>query len=203
MGDVPFISWLVPGMLAWFYIADALSNGVAAIVNSPHLVTKVVFPVKLLPIAHVLAPMFVHLFLMLVLLLYLFFAGRGSTIFWPQLLYYLGCSCVLCIAISYFTSACMVFTRDIASVVGVGLQMFFWATPIFWNPAMLEGTKLEFLSLSPINYVVSGYRDSLLSGVGFWEKPLETAVFWAFTLPCLFLGIVLFKRMRPHFADVL
>ncbi len=51
--------------------------------------------------------------------------------------------------------------------------------------------------------VTEGYRDALLNQRWVWERPLETAVFWGITLTVLVVGAVVFRRLRPHFADVL
>ena len=52
-------------------------------------------------------------------------------------------------------------------------------------------------------YIVSGYRDSLINKVWFWQHPALTAYFWAFTLIMFWLGRRVFGRLRVHFADVL
>jgi ABC-type polysaccharide/polyol phosphate export permease len=106
-------------------------------------------------------------------------------------------------SIALLTATLMVFVRDVMNIVGVILQLLFWATPIFWDPAMIAGTKFRWLLLSPFNYVLQGYRDSLFGGIFFWAKPQATLVFWAFTLLLSLFSVVLYKRTRPHFVDVL
>ena len=51
--------------------------------------------------------------------------------------------------------------------------------------------------------VVVGYRDSMIMGNGFWQRPGLTLYFWAATLLLLLGGLKVFKRLRPHFSDVL
>ena len=52
-------------------------------------------------------------------------------------------------------------------------------------------------------YIVSGYRDSLIDKVWFWQKPLLTLYFWAFTVIIFLVGRRVFTKLRVHFADVL
>ena len=203
MGDISFINWLVPGMLVWFFMSDSLINACFAIMENSHLVTKVVFPVYILPPAKILAALPVHVLLMSIVLILLTYEGSGTVSTWWQLVYYLFCASILCAAISFITSACMVFIRDTVQIVGAAVQVLFWATPIFWNPALLTTPKVKLLLFSPFNYVVQGYRDALFNAVSFWEKPVETTVFWVVTLFLVALGVVIFSRTRPHFADVL
>lgn len=203
IGQVSFIHWLVPGMLSWFYMSESIASGCFAIVENRHLITKMVFPVETLPVTKIVSGLPVHVLLMIIFLGILL--GNSSVTYdaWWQLFYYLFCAFSLCVALSYITSACMVFIQDTSQVVGVFLQIFFWATPIFWNPAILHTSKARILLLSPFNYVIQGYRDALFGGVNFWEKPLETGVFWGITLLLAGSGWLLFRRTRPHFADVL
>jgi ABC-type polysaccharide/polyol phosphate export permease len=48
-----------------------------------------------------------------------------------------------------------------------------------------------------------GYRDSIIYGIGFWEKPVELLYFWVTTIVILIIGAVMFRRLRPHFEEVL
>ena len=45
-------------------------------------------------------------------------------------------------------------------------------------------------------YIVAGYRDSLINKAGFWEQPGMTIVLFI-------IGTKIFKKLKPHFADVL
>ena len=62
---------------------------------------------------------------------------------------------------------------------------------------------LRVFMLNPMYYVTNGYRDSLIYGIPFWQRPGLTAWFWAVTLAMLLLGRLAFKRLRPHFADLI
>jgi ABC-type polysaccharide/polyol phosphate export permease len=203
MGNVSFDQWLIPAMLAWFFMSEILASGVIAIIENSHLVSKMQFPLWLLPPAKILSGLPVHLVLMFGFLVYMVAVGDGTPGYWVQLGYYLCCACMLGLGIIYFSCAVQVFVRDMSAIVGVVIQILFWATPIFWDPKRMEGGPVEFLLYSPFNYIITGYRDSLFGGVAFWNRPMEGAVFWLTTLLFLAIGIQVFRKSRPHFADVL
>ena len=203
VGTVSFVDWLVAGMLAWFFVSEGLGSGVGVIMDYPYLVTKMKFPVRLLIPARLCAAMPVHFLLMIIFMLVLAFGENRPFLCWLQLPYYFFCACVLVFSITIFTCAAQVFIRDIANVVGVFLQIFFWVTPLFWDPAFVKDTPFSVMLYSPFNYIVSGYRDALVHGVNFWNKPFETLFFWVATAICFYIGYKVFKRSRPHFADVL
>jgi len=204
MESVGFVYWLIPGLLIWFYVSEAIGKSVGVIVEHSYLVTKMQFPLRMLVVARILACLPVHCTLMLLFLVAAYMAG-GLTLswYWLQCVYYLLCACVLALGISLITSAVNVFIRDATNMVAVMLQILFWATPLFWDAQLIAKSRLSFLLYSPFNYIVSGYRDSLFREIGFWARPWETLVFWIAATFFIVAGTMLFRRLKPHFADVL
>lgn len=203
VGNASYVSWLITGMLAWSFVLETLSCGINAIVENSHLVTKIRFPLRLLVMVKVVSAMPVHILLMFIFMLIMAVQGIGSFIYWIQLPYYFFCATVLTLGINYFSGSAQVFTKDVGSVMGVFLQALFWATPIFWRTDLIANSKFSFLLYSPFAYIITGYRDSLFDAIPFWQRPIETAIFWTITLTVFFLGMFFFQRVRPHFADVL
>ena len=201
--DVPFFIWLMSGMIPWFFISDALTTGVNSIVSNDFLVKKVSFRVSILPLVTIGSSLIIHItlviFLMLVFLLY----GFSPSIYWLQLPYYIICSVLLVLGISWMTSAVMVFVKDIGHFMGVVIQIGFWATPIFWNINSVPEKYQYLVKLNPAFYIVEGYRDSLINHTWFWENSSVTFYFLSISSAIFILGAIIFKRLRPHFGDVL
>lgn len=203
--EVPFVLWLVAGMVPWFFFSDALSGGTRALLDYSYLVKKVVFNIDVLPIIKVISSLFVHLFFVAFSLL--LFSGYRyfPDLYTLQIVYYSFCMFILVMGISYATSAVVVFFRDLNQVINIILQVGVWVTPIMWNiEAMdLNPILIGVLKLNPLYYIVLGYRDALINKVAFWQHPELTIYFWVFTILFLFLGTYIFKKLRSHFADVL
>ena len=62
---------------------------------------------------------------------------------------------------------------------------------------------IKLFKLNPMYYIVTGYRDSMLGHVWFWNHWGWTVYFWIVTVVLFALGSWIFKRLKPHFADVL
>jgi len=132
-GDTPFFLWLMSGMIPWFFISNALTAGTNAVVSNSFLVKKVAFRVSILPLVPIGSAFLIHLGLIVFLVLMFMLYGFTPSIYWVQLPYFILCSTVLILGISWFTSAVRVFIKDIGNFMAVILQIGFWATPIFWN----------------------------------------------------------------------
>jgi ABC-type polysaccharide/polyol phosphate export permease len=196
--------WLLAGLLPWYFISDGLVGGASAITEKPWLIKKLVFDVKILPLVRILSAFAVHLVLLTLALIIVLLPSGLVGLHFLQLGYFMFCSIALVTAIALSSSAVCVFARDMANVMALVVQFGFWLTPIFWDP----GTKYPWLSkiimLNPFNYIVVGYRNSLvINDYWFWQAPRELAIFWATTGGLLIIGVFIFARLRPVFADLL
>ena len=203
VGDYPFILWLIAGMLPWFFFAETLSTATNSILANNFLVKKVVFRVSLLPIISILTTLIVHLFFILFMFGMFIYYGYSPDIYWIQIFYYLFALIILLLGLSWITSSVVVFFRDLGQIIAMVIQFGFWLTPIFWSIGMIPQKYHWLLKLNPIYYIIQGYRDSLINHKWFWEHPVMTIYYWIVTIAIFIVGSLIFKRLRPHFADVL
>lgn len=202
----PFILWLISGMIPWFFFADALNQATYSVTSYNYLVKKVVFRVSSLPIIKILSSSVVHVILVIIMLLVFMIYHRFPTLSYLQIVYFYICTFILVLGISWTTSAVNVFVKDIGQIIAVGLQIGFWATPIFWDFSMIQDRPglIYLLKLNPVFYITQGYRDSLISNYYFWDHHLLwTLYFWLFSFITFVFGAFVFRKLRPHFADVL
>jgi len=202
-GDTPYFIWLMSGMIPWFFISNVLSSATNAIISNSFLVKKVAFRVSILPLVQIGSALIIHIVLVLFLIFVIFLYGFKPSIYWLQIPYFMLCSVILLLGISWITSAIRVFIKDIGNFISVLLQIGFWATPIFWNINMIPEQYQWVIKLNPAYYIVEGYRNSLINHIWFWEMPNVTIYYLSITLIFFILGAIVFKRLRPHFGDVL
>ena len=203
---IPFVLYLLAGIVPWFFFQDALLGGTNALIEYSYLVKKVVFNISVLPVVKIISALFVHGFFVLFTVFLYACYGRFPDLYDLQLLYYSAATFLLVLGISYITCSVVVFFRDLSQIIGIMLQVGVWLTPIMWvAEESLQGhrTLQMVLKLNPMYYVVSGYRDALIFKKLFIEHPYWTAYFWIFTLLCFLVGNRVFQRLRVHFADVL
>jgi teichoic acid transport system permease protein len=108
------------------------------------------------------------------------------------------------LGLSYITSACTAFFRDMTQIINIVLTIGVWITPIMWNPVETLSPALQTVfRLNPMYYIVDGFRDALLAKAWFWDKPVWTIYFWTVCILIYLLGLKMFNRLKVHFADVL
>lgn len=204
--DYPFVLYLVSGIVPWFFFQDALNGGTNALIEYNYLVKKVVFKISILPIVKIISALFVHAFFVAFALILCAAYGYLPGLYTLQILYYSVCTFLFVLGLVYATSAIVIFFRDLTQIINIVLQVGVWMTPIMWDLNMLSGYPLlmKLFKLNPMYYIVSGYRDAMLGKVWFWDAHWGwTIYFWIVTTALFALGAWIFKRLKPHFADVL
>ena len=205
VSNYPFVLYLVSGIVPWFFFQDALNGGTNALLEYNYLVKKVVFKISILPIVKIISALFVHAFFVIFALILCICYGYRPSLYTLQIIYYSICTFLLVLGMVYATSALVIFFRDLTQIINIFLQVGVWMTPIMWDVNILNSHPwvIRLFKLNPMYYVVTGYRDSMLGHVGIWNHLSWTVYFWVVTIMLFGLGSVIFKRLKPHFADVL
>lgn len=204
--SLPYVLFLTAGLVPWFFFTESFTGGTMALLEYNYLVKKVVFRIDILPVVKVLAAVFIHAFFVVVMLIVAMIYGIYPSVYTLQLIYYSFCLFMLSIALCYTTCAVVVFFRDLAQIINIVLQIGMWATPILWNmdDVLKNSPRVRMvIQINPLVYVVNGYRSSLCEKIWFFENLPATLYFWAVTAVLFGLGMMIFKRLRVHFADVL
>lgn len=199
----PFILWLMVGMIPWMFFSDSLSSATNSVIDFSFLVKKMVFRVSILPIVKVLSALLIHLFFLGFVFFMFLLYGYPLHVHQIQVIYYLFSGMVLVVGLSWITSSLVIFLKDIGQVISILLQFGFWLTPVFWSTKILPLKYHFFIKLNPMYYVVEGYRGSFIYNTWFWEQGKLTIYFWFVTVCVFVIGATVFRRLRPHFADVL
>lgn len=203
MADVPYILWFALGMVPWFFFSESIINTTNCLFEYSYLVKKVVFHINILPIVKIISALFIHCIFIVILIFLLLVYGIGFSINWLWGIYYLLCMIALVSGISFSTSAIVLFVKDLTQLINIIMQIGMWVTPIIWSYTIVPDKYLWIVKINPVFYITEGYRNAFLGHGSFFDDILWTCYFWILTLTLLFIGITVFKKLRPHFADVL
>ncbi len=201
---MPFSIYLVTGMVCWLYFAANLSAITNVIASYKFLVKKMDFQLAILPIVKIMSSALPHIVLLIIAIGFSFYQGIRPGLHSFQFLYYFMCTVILLVGLGWLTSSTSIFIKDVKNIVSIVTQFGFWLTPVFWRIESMPQNIQWLLKLNPAYYLVSGYRDAITGDMYFWQRPLtETLGFWLVTLSFLLLGAIVFKKLKPHFAEVI
>ena len=194
--------WFICGMIPWLFISESISSSVGSLLEYSFLIRKTVFRVSIIPLVKILTAFIIHLVFVLILLSVCIIYGFKPSLNWLQLLYLMVAALVLLLGIGWLISAVNVFTRDVGQFISILLSIMAWLTPIMWSHTILQGNMRYMALLNPFFYITEGYRTVLLYNKPLTEFPELTLFYWGVTIPLFTLGAWAFKKLMPHFADV-
>ncbi len=209
----PYLLWLVAGICPWIFFNEAINSSANSLIEYSYIVKKVVFKISIIPMVKIISSFFVHIFFIGLVIVIGCIYGYWPTFYVIQALYYTLCVFAFALALSYFISSITVFFKDLAQIVNIILQFAMWFTPIMYP---IDGTAcgtvgkfvdypgvVTVLRFNPMYYIVQGYRDCFIYKVPFWLHYKMTIYFWLVVLVCFMIGMSVYKKLKPHFADVL
>ena len=195
--------YLLSGMICWLYFAGNLTSITGVITSYSFLVKKVDFRLSILPFVKLLSSFLPHVVLIIFLLVAAELNGYRPGLHSLQFVYYYLCMATLLTGLGWITSATSLFVKDVRNLIAIVTQFGLWMTPIFWNISQVPSQYHWIVKINPAYYLVSGYRDSISGGRFFWERMDESLLFWTVNLILMVLGVVVYRRLKPHFAEVM
>jgi lipopolysaccharide transport system permease protein len=198
---IPYSIFAYTALLAWTLLATSINFGAPSLVNNMDLLTKIYFPREVLPTAPVFASVLDFLLglVVFVVLLIVFGVPLAWTMLWVPVI--LIIQIVLLLGIVLLVSGLNVFYRDIKYVIPLGLQLWFYATPIIYPISVVPEWLRPFYILNPLAGIVDSYRKVILLQQAPSTLYLGTATMIAFMLAVF--GYFYFKRVEWQFADVI
>jgi ABC-type polysaccharide/polyol phosphate export permease len=205
-----FALWLVCGLLVWNLMSNAITAGIASLTSNSNLIKKVWFPRETLVLSTVFALVVTLGIELLVLSVALAFYGNVVLLWLPGVLGMVFLLMLFVTGLALGLSVANVYFRDLQYLVSIGLQMWFYLTPIIYPPSLVydqRGHELAGVSiwtlyqLNPAFSFVESFRDLLydqhypsLGRIGYCA---------AWSLVTLALGFFVFRRYEGRLAEEL
>ena len=163
VGEKEVALFMLIGILVWAAFAETVSRATNSLIENANLIQKVVFPSEILPVYLVTSSIVNMLIgIPIVLVGVIFFTDQmpGLALLWVPILCLL--QFLFTVGLTYFLATLNLFLRDTYHLVGVGVQVWMFVTPIFYPVEMVREAKLmlphwlSFLSNAPPGFLKDG-----------------------------------------------
>ena len=201
---VAFIVWMLIGIIAWFFINSSILGASNSIYRQVGMVSKMKFPVSILPMVNITSNFVSYRAMMLLLFVTMFGFGVFPTLYWLQYFYYFFCMIAFLFAFGVLNSTITVLVRDYHIMLQSILRLLFYLSGPIWDFKDMfkdHAVLVKLLELNPLYYIIDGFRDSFLSKGWFWEKGTQTIIFWLIVSIILFVGSHIHMKFRARFVD--
>jgi len=199
--EYAYVIYLLSGMLGWSLFLELVSRSLTIFVDNAGLLKKIVFPKICLPLI-VSGSALINNFLLLAATLGVFaMIGHNPGIHALWLCVLIPLTLAFSTGLGLVLGTLNVFIRDVAQVMSVILQLWFWLTPVVYMPSIVPGEFSQILAANPMYWIVSAYQDVLL----FQRSPDIEHLAWVglASLGLLAFALVLFRRSSAEMVDVL
>lgn len=196
-----YVIFLCCGLIPWTFFATTISRSAFTMVENGNIIKKVYFPREILPISVVTSETVNFLISTIIIIGFVVFGGLGICkyiVFYPIVLL---AQYLLLIAISLIVSSISIYIRDLQHLIGVVLQLLFYAAPIVYAPESIPAEFKWILNCNPMTYIINGYRSIFYSQSMVELKPLFILIGCSI-VGCI-VGYIIFNKLQKGFAEQL
>jgi len=206
--------WLVCGLLPWLFFNRVLTLGTDALVSNAGLIQKVYFPRIVLPLALANATFFTWILEMAVLAIALSLLGSFVLPWVPLVALFMVVFALFAVGLAMVFSIINVYFRDLAYLLTIVLQFWFYLTPILY-PVELVATQsdqlgglvgtpvtlVDIYSLNPVLGFIEIFRNLLYDNRLPDTATVLVALGW--TIAALGAGLLVYARKEKQLAELL
>ena len=204
---VPQFLFYLCSNAGWSYFSGCLTSTAGTFTGNAGLFGKVYFPRLVSPITSVIYGLLsFSIQLLLVAVAMVIFAYRGtiiipnpSIILLPLLVIQMA---LLGLGVGIIISSITTKYRDLSILVGFGMQLWMYATPVVYPVSQvvsLNGMLEKLIMLNPVSPIINNFRYVVL-GSGRFEW-YYWGISWIVTAVVLFVGLIIFNRIEKTFMD--
>ena len=189
------------GLIPWTFFSSAITRSAFTMVENGNLLKKVFFPREILPLSIVTSEVVNFLISTVIIIGFVMIGGIGISkyiLFYPLVLI---TQYILLIGISLIVSSISVYVRDLQHLIGVAMQLLFYATPIVYSSEMLPENYKWILNINPMTWIINAYRDIFYNQTMIEIKPLLILI--AISLAVCVIGYLIFNKLQKGFAEQL
>lgn len=204
-GNTMFVFYLCTGLLPWTFMSNGLMAGSGSITGNESLVKKVWFPRSVLPASSTLA-LLVTFAIEMAVLGVVFLAFGYMVLPWvPLVLVVMVLQTAFVLGLALMVAAANAYFRDVQHFLAIGLNAWFYCTPIIYPAVMIEENSdvaaFFFLKINPMTRFIDVYRALL------WDMRFPTAMQWltvlVISVGTLLAGAWIFQRLESRLAEEL
>ena len=193
--------FLCCGLIPWTFFSSTVTRSAFTMIENGNIIKKVYFPREILPISIVTSEAVNFMISTIIILGFVIFGGLGISkyiLLYPLVLL---AQYLLLIGISLIISSISVYVRDLQHLIGVAMQLLFYATPIVYASETIPDNFKWILYLNPMTYIINGYRDIFYN-----QRMIDivsTLLLIIISIVLCIIGYIVFNKLQKGFAEQL
>ena len=201
---VPFIVWLMVGLIPWFYMSTMLTSGSNVYTRYTYLVNRLRFPIAVISSFLSMANFFIFLLSQIVVFTLMLIMRVPLTIHAIQVPFLAVLMYLFWTTWSMMTSPLSAISKDFHNLIKAFSTPLFWLSGVIFNAADIHNKVAHwFFALNPISFFATSFRGAMCGELWVWEDPMLLWPFLGVFLLMFVLAIRVQNRLGTEVADVL
>lgn len=201
---LPPILFYMSGIIIWNYFSACVLNTSNTFLSNAHIFGKIYFPRLIIPISIVIINLLTFIIQFCVYICFIvFYIFQGvkihPTIFILLVPFLLIQIAAFGLGTGLIVSSLTTKYRDLAYAMGFGIQLWMYATPIFFPLSLIPDKWQWIFAINPMTSIVETFRYSLL-GTGHFQ-PWILGIGAITTIITLIVGLILFNHIEKTVID--
>jgi len=202
--DIPAPLFYMTGNLAWNYFSDCLNKTSTVFTTNASIFGKVYFPRLIMPLSIIFSNLvrFAIQFLLFVIMM-AYYAFKGHPVhpniyvlLFPVIIVLMA---ILGLGLGMIISAMTTKYRDLTFLVGFGVQLLMYATPIIYPLSAAPEKYRIYIALNPLSGLIETFRYGFTGKGEFFIGAFMYSVVASIVL--FFFGLVTFNKVEKTFID--
>lgn len=204
---IPGFLFYMAGNICWSYFSSTLQATSNTFLTNSNTMGKVYYPRLVSPVATAFSNLIsfgIQLAMFMVIWAIYYIKGGTSIQATPALaLVPLLVIQMIVVSVGFGIIVSSVTTkyRDLAMLVGFGLQLWHYACPVAYGLQLVPEKWMTLYMLNPVTPIITTFRYAVF-GFGFFDLSYYL-LSWTISLSVFFIGLILFSRIERTFMDTI
>ena len=204
---LPGFLFYMAGNICWSYFSSTLSKTSATFLNNAGTMGKVYYPRLVAPISTAISDLIAFgIQLAMFVLLWVYYGVQGGTsiqvsfnlfliplVILEMMVLSVGCGIII--------SAVTTKYRDLQMLVGFGVQLWHYATPVAYGLQLVPEEYLGIYLLNPVTPIITTFRYAVF-GFGYFDLKYYL-ISWMVSIAIFMIGLLLFSKVERTFLDTI
>lgn len=204
---MPGFVFYMSGNIIWNYFSSTLQATSNTFLSNSSTMGKVYYPRLVSPIATACSQLIsfnIQLVMFFIIWAVYYFKGTTSIRFTPMLF----CIPLLIVQMMMLSTGFGIIVssittkyRDLAMLVGFGLQLWHYGCPVAYGLQLIPEKYIGFYMLNPVTPIITTFRYAVF-GFGYFNLSYYL-ISWGMTIAVFLIGLILFSRIERTFMDTI
>ncbi|MGK5086339.1 ABC transporter permease [Bdellovibrionota bacterium FG-2] len=194
-----YLIFILTGTIPWTFFVQSILEGMESVVGNWGLVSKVPVPIQIFSYVGTITNIVTLTLALPILLMVAWLSHHNLGLSLILIPYYVLALFAITYGFALILSIAFVYFRDLRHIMGIIVQVWFYATPVIYQEKMIPERYKWILFANPVAPIFTGLHRIFVDGD--WPQPLNIGAAGAWAAIVLIGAILLHQAVRSEVVE--